>query len=92
MFYKVEKRIPNQDLFEKFKDEKKYLIFINDKRVENVVLNKMKRQNIYYYAEMVNPPTSTRDNLYFLYTKEFYEGQLTGQLKSRTKKFKIEFD
>jgi beta-lactamase regulating signal transducer with metallopeptidase domain len=92
MFYQVEKRIPNQDLFEKFKNEKKYLIFINDRRVENATLYKMKRTNIYYYAEMVNPPTSTRDNLYFLYTKEFYESQLTGQLKSRTKKLKIEFD
>jgi beta-lactamase regulating signal transducer with metallopeptidase domain len=92
MFYKVDKRIPNQDLFERFKDEKKYLIVINDKRVENVVLNKMKRTDIYYFAEMVNPPTSTRDNVYYLYTKEFYESQLTAQLKSRTKKFKIEFD
>ncbi|NHM00657.1 M56 family metallopeptidase [Flavobacterium sp. KDG-16] len=91
MFYLVGKRIPNQELFEKFKNEKKYLIFINDRRVENAVLSKMKRTNIYYYAEMVNPPTSTRDNLYFLYTKEFYESQLTGQLKNRTKKIELKY-
>lgn len=84
MFYQVEKRIPNQDLFEKFKNEKECLIFINDKRVENSLLAKMNRTDIYYYAEMINPPTSSRKFLYFLYTKEFYEKELSGQLKNKS--------
>lgn len=84
MFYQVEKKIPNKEIFEKFKNEKKYLIFINGKRIENSELEKMNPSDIYYYAEMVNPPTSTRDHLYFLYTKEYYEKELSGQLKNKS--------
>ena len=84
MFYQVEKKIPNKEIYEKFKNEKKYLIFINDKRIENSELEKMNPSDIYYYAEMVNPPTSTRDHLYFLYTKEYYEKELSGQLKNKS--------
>lgn len=73
MFYLAEKRIPSKDIFEEFKNEKEYLIFINDKRIDNSNLNKMKNSDIYYYAKMTNPPTSTRKYLYFLYTKNFFE-------------------
>ena len=90
MFYQVEKKIPNKEIYEKFKNEKKYLIFINDKRIENSELEKMNPSDIFYYSEMANPPTSTRDHLYFLYTKEFYEKELSGQLKNKSKsKIKI---
>ena len=90
MFYLVEKKNPTKEIFEKFKNEKKYLIFINDKRVENSELEKMNNTDIYYFSEMVNPPTSTREYLYFLYTKEFYEKELSGQLKNKSKsKIKI---
>ena len=58
-----------EEIFEKFKNEKKYLIIINDKRVENSELEKMNRTDIYYFSEMENPPTSTREHFYFLYTK-----------------------
>ena len=68
MFYQVEKKIPSEEIFEKFKNEKKYLIIINDKRVENSELEKMNRTDIYYFSEMENTPTSTREHLYFLYT------------------------
>lgn len=90
MFYQVEKKIPTEKIFEKFKNENKYLIFINDKRVENSELQKMNNTDIYYFSEMVNPPTSTREHLYFLYTKEFYVKELSGQLKNKSKsKIKI---
>ncbi|MES2863807.1 MAG: hypothetical protein V4666_06795 [Bacteroidota bacterium] len=90
MFYLVDKKNPNEEIFEKFKNEKKCLIFINDRRIENSELEKMNRSDIFYYNEMVNPPTSTREHLYFLYTKEFYEKELSGQLKNKSKsKIKI---
>ncbi|HCQ13922.1 MAG TPA: hypothetical protein DIU01_11775 [Flavobacterium sp.] len=95
MFYLKEKRIPSKQLFEDFKNKEKYLIFLNDNRIENSQLNKMNVNDIYFYAKMMNPPTSPRDFLYFIYSKDFYEKNLKGKIKDKlggSSKMKIIFN
>jgi beta-lactamase regulating signal transducer with metallopeptidase domain len=89
MFYLKDKKIPTKKLFDAFKDKNKYLIFLNDRRIENNELNKMNINDIYYYAKMVNPPTSPREYLYFIYSKDFYEKTLRGKIKDKFKSNKM---
>ena len=92
MFYLKDKKTPTKKLFDAFKDKNKYLIFLNDRRIENTVLNKMKVNDIYYYAEMLNPPTSPRDFLYFIYSKDYYEKKLKGKIKDEFGSNKIKYE
>ena len=85
MFYLKGKKAPTKKLFDDFKNKEKYLIFLDDHRIENIALNKMKENDIYYYAKMVNPPTSPREYLYFIYSKDFYEKTLQGKIKDKFK-------
>lgn len=82
-FYMREKKVPTKKLFDAFKNKEKYLIFLNDRRIENSQLNKMNVNDIYFYAKMMNPPTSPRDFLYFIYSKDFYEKNLNGKIKDK---------
>lgn len=92
MFYLKDKKTPTKKLFDAFKDKNKYLIFLNDRRIENTVLNKMNVNDIYYYAEMLNPPTSPRDFLYFIYSKDYYEKKLKGKIKDEFGSNKIKYE
>ena len=89
MFYLKGKKVPTKNLFDDFKNKQKYLIFLNDNRIENNALNKMNVGDIYYYAKMVNPPTSPREYLYFIYSKDFYEKTLQGKIKDKFKSNKM---
>lgn len=92
MFYLKDKKTPSKKLFDAFKDKNKYLIFLNDRRIENSELNKMNVNDIYYYAEMLNPPTSPRDFLYFVYSKDYYEKKLKGKIKDALGSNKIKYE
>ena len=92
MFYLKDKKTPTKKLFDAFKDKNKYLIFLNDRKIENTVLNKMNVNDIYYYAEMLNPPTSPRDFLYFIYSKDYYEKKLKGKIKDEFGSNKIKYE
>jgi hypothetical protein len=92
MFYLKDKKIPTKKLFDAFKDKNKYLIFLNDQRIENTELNKMNVNDIYYYAEMLNPPTSPRDFLYFIYSKDYYEKKIKGKIKDEFGSNKIKYE
>lgn len=92
MFYLKDKKTPTKKIFDAFKDKNKYLIFLNDRRIENTVLNKMNVNDIYYYAEMLNPPTSPRDFLYFIYSKDYYEKKLKGKIKDEFGSNKIKYE
>jgi len=92
MFYLKDKKTPTKKLFDAFKDKNKYLIFLNDRRIENTELNKMNFNDIYYYAEMLNPPTSTRDFLYFIYSKDYYEKKLKGKIKDELSSNRIKYE
>jgi hypothetical protein len=55
----------------------------------------MNVNDIYFYAKMMNPPTSPRDFLYFIYSKDFYEKNLKGKIKDKlggSSKMKIIFN
>lgn len=92
MFYLKDKKTPSKKLFDAFKDKNKYLIFLNDRRIENTELNKMNVNDIYYYAEMLNPPTSPRDFLYFIYSKDYYEKKLKGKIKDELGSNRIKYE
>lgn len=85
MFYLRDKKTPTRKLFNDFKNKEKYLIFLDDHKIENIALNNMNVNDIYYYAKMVNPPTSPREYLYFIYSKDFYEKTLQGKIKDKFK-------
>ena len=92
LFYLKDKKTPSKKLFDAFKDKNKYLIFLNDRRIENNELNKMNVNDIYYYAEMLNPPTSPRDFLYFIYSKDYYEKKLKGKIKDEIGSNRIKYE
>jgi hypothetical protein len=92
MFYLKDKKTPSKKLFDAFKDKNKYLIFLNDRRIENTELNKMNFNDIYYYAKMLNPPTSPRDFLYFVYSKDYYEKKLKGKIKDELGSNRIKYE
>ena len=52
----------------------------------------MNFNDIYYYAKMLNPPTSPRDFLYFVYSKDYYEKKLKGKIKDEIGSNRIKYE